>query len=106
MVNGSSNHLLPTPGTPLTPDGQNLSGCLSSQGNHHLEDTAKADVQPLLSRLPSSQFSDSGLSFEVFTFRFLLPLISFLSPMQQYSVDSVYGLAGQLDGSRYGALQI
>ncbi|KAF8125835.1 armadillo-type protein, partial [Boletus edulis] len=26
MANGSSNHLLPTPGTPLTPDGQNLSG--------------------------------------------------------------------------------
>ncbi|KAF8446365.1 ARM repeat-containing protein [Boletus edulis BED1] len=47
MANGSSNHLLPTPGTPLTPDGQNLSGRLS--------------------------------------------------------VDSVYGLAGQLDGSRYGA---
>ncbi|KAF8139838.1 ARM repeat-containing protein [Boletus edulis] len=85
MANGSSNHLLPTPGTPLTPDGQNLSGRLSSQGNHHLEDAAKADVQPSLSRLPSSQFSDSGLSFE------------------QYSVDSVYGLAGQLDGSRYGA---
>ncbi|KAG6375119.1 ARM repeat-containing protein [Boletus reticuloceps] len=85
MANGSSNHLLPTPGTPLTPDGQNLSGRLSSQGNHHLEDVAKADVQPSLSRLPSSQFSDSSLSFE------------------QYSVDSVYGLAGQLDGSRYGA---
>ncbi|KAF8130608.1 ARM repeat-containing protein [Boletus edulis] len=75
MANGSSNHLLPTPGTPLTPDGQNLSGRLSSQGNHHLEDAAKADVQPSLSRLPSSQFSDSGLSFS--------------SPMQQYSVDSM-----------------
>ncbi|KAH0838661.1 ARM repeat-containing protein [Lanmaoa asiatica] len=82
MGNGSSNHLLQTPGTPLTPDGQNLSGRLSAQGNHHLDESAKADIQPSLSRLPSSQFGDSGLSFE-------------------YGVDSVYGLATQLDSSRY-----
>ncbi|KAF8436332.1 armadillo-type protein [Boletus edulis BED1] len=99
MANGSSNHLLPTPGTPLTPDGQNLSGRLSSQGNHHLEDAAKADIQPSLSRLPSSQFSDSGLSFEVFTFRSLSPLISFSSPMQQYSIDSNGAMANGSSGS-------
>ena len=66
IPNGNNNHLLPSPGTPLTPDGQNLSGRLSSQGNHHLDESAKGDIQPSLSRLPSSQFSDSGLSFEVF----------------------------------------
>ncbi|KAG8220166.1 ARM repeat-containing protein [Butyriboletus roseoflavus] len=85
IANGSSNHLLQTPGTPLTPDGQNLSGRLSSQGNQHLDESAKADIQPSLSRLPSSQFSDSGLPFE------------------QYGVDSVYGLSSQLDNSRYSA---
>lgn len=72
-ITNGSNHLLQTPGTPLTPDGQNLSGRLSSQGSQHFDDSAKADIQPSLSRLPSSQFSDSGLSFEVllfFNFRF------------------------------------
>ncbi|KAF8557392.1 ARM repeat-containing protein [Imleria badia] len=85
IANGSSHHLLPTPGTPLTPDGQNLSGRLSAQGHQHLDDSAKSEIQSSLSRLPSGQFSDSGLSFE------------------QYGVDSVYDLANQLDGSRYGA---
>jgi len=74
--NGSSNHLLPTPGTPLTSDGQNLSGRLSSQGNQHFDESAKSDIQPSLSRLPSSQFSDSGLSLEVF--HPLLPFLRFL----------------------------
>ncbi|KAI9572581.1 ARM repeat-containing protein [Boletus coccyginus] len=83
--NGSSNHLLPTPGTPLTSDGQNLSGRLSSQGNHHFDESAKSDIQPSLPRLSSSQFSDSGMSLE------------------QYGVDSVYGLPSQLDDSRYSA---
>ena len=66
IANGSSNHLLPSPGTPLTPDVQNLSGRLSAQGHQHLDESAKTDIQSSLSRLPSGQFSDSGLSFEVF----------------------------------------
>lgn len=72
IANGGS-HLLQTPGTPLTPDGQNLSGRLSSQGNQHLDESVKADIQPSLSRLPSNQFSDSGMPFEVFH-----PLLLFL----------------------------
>ncbi|KAG9314721.1 ARM repeat-containing protein [Chiua virens] len=51
----------------------------------HTDESAKVDIQPSLSRLPSSQFSDPGLSFE------------------QYGVDPVYGLASQLDNSHYGA---
>ena len=65
IANGGSNHLLHTPGTPLTPDGQSMSGRLSSQGNHHLDESVKNDIQPSLSRLPSDQFGESGLSFEV-----------------------------------------
>ena len=46
IPNGNSNHLSPSPGTSLTPDGQNLSGHLSSQGNHHLNELAKGNIQP------------------------------------------------------------
>ncbi|KAF8845489.1 ARM repeat-containing protein [Paxillus ammoniavirescens] len=85
IANGVSNHMLQTPGTPLTPDSQSLSGRLSSQGSHHFEGSNKADIQPSLSRLSSGQFDNASLSFE------------------QYGADSVYGLTDQLDNDRYNA---
>jgi hypothetical protein len=83
MANGSSGHLLQTPGTPLTPDSQALSGRLSSQGSYALvEDSGKSDIQPSLSRMSSGQFDSSSMGYD------------------QYD-DSVYGLSGQMDNGRY-----
>ena len=75
MGNGGSGHLLQTPGTPLTPDSQALSGRLSSQGSYALvEDSGKGEIQPPLSWLSSGQF-DSG----------------------SYNQYDSYGLNGQMD---------
>ncbi|KAI6153219.1 ARM repeat-containing protein [Pisolithus tinctorius] len=82
ITNGSS-HMLQAPGTPLTPDTQGMSGRISAQGSQHLGGEVKTDIQPSLSRLSSGQYDGSALSFE------------------QYSVDSVYNLNNQLDGTRY-----
>lgn len=83
ITNGNS-HLLQAPGTPLTPDGQSMSGRISAQGSQHLGNETKTDIQPSLSRLPSGQYDGSApLSFE------------------QYSVDSAYNLNNRLDSARY-----
>ncbi|KAJ8580278.1 ARM repeat-containing protein [Rhizopogon salebrosus TDB-379] len=75
MGNGGSGHLLQTPGTPLTPDSQALSGRLSSQGSYALvEDSGKSEIQPSLSRMSSGQF-DGG----------------------SYDQYDAYGLNGQMD---------
>lgn len=80
MANGGSGHLLQTPGTPLTPDSQALSGRLSSQGSYSLvEDSNKGDIQPSLSRMSSGQYDGGSMGYD------------------QYGVDDVYGLNGQMD---------
>ncbi|KAH7883969.1 ARM repeat-containing protein [Phlebopus sp. FC_14] len=83
VANGGASHMLQAPGTPLTPDSQSLGGRLSAQGSQHLDEGNKVDIQPSLSRLPSGQYDNAGLSFD------------------QYDVDSVYGINGQLDNGRY-----
>ncbi|KAL4069308.1 ARM repeat-containing protein [Scleroderma citrinum] len=86
IANGGSSHMLQAPGTPLTPDSQSLSGRLSAQGSQHLGNETKTEIQPSLSRLPSTQFDNStSLSFD------------------QYGVDSVYGLNNQLESTRYNS---
>ncbi|OAX43650.1 ARM repeat-containing protein [Rhizopogon vinicolor AM-OR11-026] len=80
MANGGSGHLLQTPGTPLTPDSQALSGRLSSQGSYSLvEDSGKGEIQPSLSRMSSGQFDNGSIGYD------------------QYE-DGAYGLNGQMDG--------
>lgn len=67
IANGNS-HMLQTPGTPLTPDSQSLSGRLSSQGSHHLDESGKGEIQPSLSRLSSGQYDNASMSFDVSAF--------------------------------------
>ena len=66
ISNGGTSHMLQAPGTPLTPDTQSLSGRLSAQGSQHLGNESNSEIQPSLSRMPSSQFDNTtSLSFEV-----------------------------------------
>ncbi|EIW86350.1 ARM repeat-containing protein [Coniophora puteana RWD-64-598 SS2] len=83
ITNGAGGHLLHTPGTPLTPDTQNLSGRLSSQSHRHIGED-RLESQPSLSRL-SGQYDGNFLE-------------------DQYGVESVYGLTAPLEeGRRYSS---
>ncbi|KAG1874193.1 ARM repeat-containing protein [Suillus tomentosus] len=89
MANGGNSHLLQTPGTPHTPDSQALSGRLSSQGSYPIiEDSGKSDIQPSLSRMSSGQYDNVSMGFE------------------QYGVEDVYGLNGQMDSGRFSSYDL
>lgn len=77
---GISTALLKTPGTPFTADPSTLNGRLAA----HLGDPVNAgDLQASLSRLPAGQYD--------------------IEESLQYGVESVYGLNGNFEGSRYNS---
>ncbi|KAF7319842.1 RNA-binding protein [Mycena kentingensis (nom. inval.)] len=81
-------HILKSPGTPLTPETQALSGRLSSVGENAVN---ASDLQASLSRLPAGQYDNyNGIQ-------------GGLDDMQYGGgMDSVYGLNG-LDNNSYGS---
>ncbi len=62
LTSAAAAHLLKTPGTPLTPDPQLLSGRISTSGSHSLNDGGNG-LQASLSRLPTDQYDPSSLAF-------------------------------------------
>ncbi|KAJ7596798.1 ARM repeat-containing protein [Mycena floridula] len=84
---GISSALLKTPGTPLSGDPQSLNGRLG-QAPHQLGDAVNAgDLQASLSRLPAGQYENGSMGMS-----------NLDDPLQQYGVDSVYGLNGGMEG--------
>jgi hypothetical protein len=64
-VNGTTIHLLKTPGTPHAPDTQGFGTCVNSQGpvQAHENPVNAGDLQASLSRLPSGQYENGSLPF-------------------------------------------
>ena len=64
-VNGTTAHLLKTPGTHHTPDTQGFGTRVNSQGppQTHENPVNAGDLQASLSRLPSGQYENGSLSF-------------------------------------------
>ncbi|KAK7032704.1 ARM repeat-containing protein [Favolaschia claudopus] len=94
-IANSAVHILKSPGTPLTSDGQALNGRLSMVGDSAV---SASDLQASLSRLPSGQYDGSSLTFNSIQGGGLD------DSLQQYNggMDSVYGLNG-LDGNGYNS---
>jgi hypothetical protein len=64
-VNGTTTHLLKTPGTPHAPDTQGFGTRVNSQGpvQAHENPVNAGDLQASLSRLPSGQYENGSLPF-------------------------------------------
>ncbi|KAI0320995.1 ARM repeat-containing protein [Amylostereum chailletii] len=86
ISNSAASLLIKTPGTPISPDGHNLSGRLTSQGSHLGDSPLGSDLQSSISRLPSGQY-DSNLGYNSF------------DDSQSYNSDGGYILNG--NGSPY-----
>lgn len=90
-ISNNPQHLMKAPSTPLT------DALGSRMGSHQLGDSTvnSGDLQPSLTRLtPTAQYENGPLSFNS-------SQGSLEESMQQYGVDSVYGLNGGMDNGRY-----
>ncbi|KDQ54912.1 hypothetical protein JAAARDRAFT_80100 [Jaapia argillacea MUCL 33604] len=91
-VPANAAQFIKTPGTPLTPDPQLLNGRLTSSSSNQLNDTV--DLRGSLSRVPSGQYDGSPLTFSSIQ-------SNIDDSLDQYGVESVYGVNSSIDGGRY-----
>ncbi|KAL4246787.1 PUM-HD domain-containing protein [Abortiporus biennis] len=88
-VPGSTPHLK-APGTPLSAEVQTINGLLTPNSGRNLNDSPVNELHPSLSRLPSSQYDNSPLTFN--------SISSDDGSPSQYGGDSSFGLNGSLNG--------